>query len=648
MIPAYALYRRSTSHQDLSIEEQRAEVMAWAEAHGYEIIREFRDDASGLDTARRREFQALLDLCSDARRREAGIVLCYDVSRFSRLDPDEAAFHEHSLRRAGVRVVYTHEPGANEGGVAGHLTKALKRVMAHEYSLKLSQLVQRGLRAHAERGDWTGGRPPYGFRRAIRLADGGVQPLSQGRWKAKGEHVVIVADPVEAAVLVESIFAPYVQGKGIAAIAVALNARGVPPPASDRRAGAMVWSKGTLWAILRNPVYVGRLVYAKARYSEIGKKRGKVRRPAFDQIVVENAVPPIVPRALWEAAQRRHGSRRFGVGRPYHRPYLLSSLIRCAACGKSYQGKRMPRSHAAYYCCGGRLAIGPTVCDSPSVPMVYLDEAVLDGIVKRLDIVLDADELRRRVTALLAQDQSTRPVIPEIEARLRETERRIARLVETLAAGTDQLPSVRAALVGLERERERLGHELAAARARGSYGSGRVEVIADELVSALNRLRDILNGGTSEERKAVVRAFLHGITIDKTTRAGDASVVSPAAPGRCTCHVGGAEGIRALEMFQTRQTIPRQHRLPAGLVDPDSLQKGADDGLSLLSFPNLEYVREMRQNRGERLDRGFHVFRSCRGVTGACLCGDQFLLQALPFAFEPDERVPHAGDLLGA
>jgi DNA invertase Pin-like site-specific DNA recombinase len=234
MIPAYALYRRSTSHQDLSIEEQRAEVQAWATAHGYTIAREFRDDASGLDTARRREFQALLELCSDARRREAEVVLCYDISRFSRLDPDEAAFHEHGLRRAGVRVVYTHEPGANEAGVAGHLTKALKRVMAHDYSMKLSPLVQRGMRAHAERGDWTGGRPPYGFRRALRLADGTVQLLGPGRWKAKGERVVLVVDPVEAAALVESIFTPYVHGTGLAAIAAALNARGVPPPMSDR------------------------------------------------------------------------------------------------------------------------------------------------------------------------------------------------------------------------------------------------------------------------------------------------------------------------------------------------------------------------------------------------------------------------------
>src|SRR5439155_9920593 len=181
MIPAYALFRRSRASQDLSIEEQRRAVRAWADAEGYEIVREFADDASGLDTARRREFLTLLAICTEPGRRDADVVLCYDVSRFSRLDPEEAAFHEGSLRRAGVRVIYTHESGANESGSTGHLVKALKRVLAHDYSQKLSQVVQRGLRAHAERGDFTGGPPPYGYRRAVRDSAGVMHVLSAGR-----------------------------------------------------------------------------------------------------------------------------------------------------------------------------------------------------------------------------------------------------------------------------------------------------------------------------------------------------------------------------------------------------------------------------------------------------------------------------------
>ncbi len=51
-------------------------------------------------------------------------------------------------RHTGVRVIYPHDHGANDAGLAGHPVKSLKRVLAREYSQKLSQLVRRGHRAH--------------------------------------------------------------------------------------------------------------------------------------------------------------------------------------------------------------------------------------------------------------------------------------------------------------------------------------------------------------------------------------------------------------------------------------------------------------------------------------------------------------------
>ena len=521
MIPAYALYRRSRAHQDLSVEEQREAVRSWSKERGYRIVREFADDASGLDTDRRREFQALLQVCSNPRLREAEVVLCYDVSRFSRLDPDEAAFHEYGLKRAGVRVVYTHEPGANEDGLTGHLVKSLKRVLAHEYSLKLSQVVQRGLRAHAQLGHWTGGPPPYGYRRAVRQADGTIHLLERGRWKAKGETILLVPDPVEARVVCEQIYETYVgRGLGIAAIAHRLNAGHVPAPSALRRRGVSAWCKGTVWAILRNPIYRGRLVYAKSRYSEVGKKRGKVRRPEADRIVFEDGAPAIVPAVLWEHAQAKHGTRRFATGRPWHRPYLLSSLIECGNCGKRFQAQTQVRGKVpAYYLCGGYIASGVAVCDAPRIPTAYLEDAVLEGIANRLDRVLDRAEIRKRIEELLRGEAPPEAALGDFEARLRETRRKIDRLVEALAAGTDDLPSVRAGLARLEREREGLEREVQAARDRAVWVHSKdLAALADRLIDALGEFREVLKAGEPEERKAVVRTFLQGIRIEKKTR----------------------------------------------------------------------------------------------------------------------------------
>ena len=518
MTAAYALYRRSRAYQDLSIEEQRHAVRTWAVTNGYRIVREFADDASGLDTARRHDFLTLLQICAQPGLRNADVVLCYDISRFSRLDPEEAGFHEYSLRRAGVRVVYTHEPGANEVGVTGHLVKSLKRVLAHEYSQKLSQVVSRGLRAHAERGDWTGGPPPYGYRRAAAQADGTVCVLEPGRWKAKGERVSLVVDPFEAEV-VRDIFAAYVsRGWGLAAIAHRLNERGVPPPASLRRQGRPAWTKNTIWAILRNPIYCGTLVYAKTGYAEIGKRRGKVKRPAAEHIVVEGAFPAIVSPELWDAAQAKHEPRRFGMGRPWHRPYLLSGMITCEHCGKKFQAHRpVGRRENAYYVCGGYVASGRSVCDGLRVPMAYLDAAILDGIHKRLDRVLDREVLRQHLRERLEADRPQENAIDTLRTRLSETRRKIDHLIALAATGPEDLPSLHRALVRLEGEHQALEAELVAATARRD-DTGSVDGIADALLGALSGSREVLEAGEPEERKRLVRAFLRGIDIRKPTR----------------------------------------------------------------------------------------------------------------------------------
>lgn len=64
----------------------------------------------------------------------------------------------------------------------------------------------------------------------------------------------------------------------------------------------------------------------------------------------------------------------------------------------------------------------------------------------------------------LATESEALPAVPALQAQLVDTRSRIARLLDVLAAGADDLPSVRTALVGLEREAHRLEGELARAR----------------------------------------------------------------------------------------------------------------------------------------------------------------------------------------
>ena len=172
----------------------------------------------------------------------------------------------------------------------------------------------------------------------------------------------------------------------------------------------------------------------------------------------------VVPEELWTTAQAKHGARARGVGRP-RGAYLLSGMILCAHCGKRFQGHQQVDRRAPAYLCGGYIAAGRQICSGLRVPVKYLDDAVVDGIQKRLEQVLDRDVLRQKMRALLGDQVPAENVIPALEAKVANVDRKIARLVEVLVDDTDDLPTVRRALVDLERERERLQRELQQARA---------------------------------------------------------------------------------------------------------------------------------------------------------------------------------------
>ena len=70
----------------------------------------------------------------------------------------------------------------------------------------------------------------------------------------------------------------------------------------------------------------------------------------------------------------------------------------------------------------------------------------------------------------------------------------------------------------LERERERLEKDLARANERARPQTDRREPVIAELLDSLRDVRRMLEAGSAEERKAVVRSFLHGIRIDKEKR----------------------------------------------------------------------------------------------------------------------------------
>jgi DNA invertase Pin-like site-specific DNA recombinase len=382
MEKAWAFYRRSTDKQELSIEDQRKEVHALARERGWQIVREFEPHlgyGSGLTIDRDPAFLEMVRV-AEHEPHGAAYLIVYDVSRFGRLQPEDKIYWERRFKKqGGIQIVYVKDDFRNDGSIGDILTKVVKHSEAHQFSLKLSELTLRGAKSHAALGHSAGGAAPFGYDRIeIDAAGQPVRIMNQSSdWKSnKLNRVIRSPSPTEAPV-VRWIFETYEKGTGLNRIVQQLNAQKTPAPRSQ------YWSKTMVHYLLRNRAYLGERIYNKCSYKSYRRgEKSKLANPRDAWIVNAKAHEPIVDRDLFERVQTILKGKVVTMGRTFHRPYLLTGLMRCAHCGYRMIGHASKGNGHEYrmYTCSGYFRIGKSVCRSVHILADTLEGEVVESI----------------------------------------------------------------------------------------------------------------------------------------------------------------------------------------------------------------------------------------------------------------------------
>lgn len=312
--------RMSTDHQDYSTDHQRTAICEYAFARDFTIVREYVDEAkSGLDIKRR---AGLLQLIQDVQSLTADfdMIIVYDVSRWGRFqDIDEAAYHEHTCRRAGIEVVYCAEHFAGQTGPYAALMKSMKRVMAAEYSRELSEKVFLAQSRFVEMGFKQGGHAGFGLRR-LAIKSCGTPRGYLGYLESKPaltDRVVLVWGPDSEVETVRRIYNLYVQQKlSVRSIMSLLNTEQIPSEFGRP------WTQHMLRSILTNVKYCGTLAYNR-RSGKLSSVRRKNPRDTW--VVNTSAIDPIISLPVFEAAQVERVRRTHR----YSRSELVEMLQAC-------------------------------------------------------------------------------------------------------------------------------------------------------------------------------------------------------------------------------------------------------------------------------------------------------------------------------
>ena len=378
---AYARYS-SAGQRDVSIEQQLADIRAFAKREGYRIVHEYADHArSGFkNVSARTAFQSMMAAADSGN---FDTVICWKVDRFGR-NREESALFKGRLRRFGVKVLYAMEPIPE--GSAGVLLEGMLESTAEWYSRQLSENVLRGMSDNANKCLYNGAHTL------------GYTHLPNG-------HIVI--DPDEAA-LVRKIFSMYIAGFSARAISDQLAVQGI------RTQYGNPYAPQSIIRIISNDRYIG--VYR------------------WRSIEVPNGMPPIVDKAVFEEANRmrkkKSYSREYGVI-----DFLLTGKLFCGLCGSvmyGNSGTSKSGKRKYYYLCSRRKKTKD--CVKKMVRKDWIENLVIDCI---LDHVLSDDQIEKTAEAVLKLQAEEATVSPlgAMEAEYAEIMKQIDNINNAIAAG---------------------------------------------------------------------------------------------------------------------------------------------------------------------------------------------------------------------
>lgn len=444
----YARYS-SQLQNPRSVEDQLAACRERCAAEGWEIAAEFHDraisGAAGIGEDQRPGLAALLD-----RLERGGIarVLTEHTDRIARHQGDAFAVRER-IEHAGARLVTLMQ------GEIDDLTGGIHSIFDAKQRKDLAARVRRGHRGRVAQGRAASG-VAYGYRKVAKFDEHG-EPI-------RGLREI---DPDRAEIVLR-IFRWYAAGESPRAIAVRLNAEGVPPPRGT------IWRPSTLaghrnsgFGILANPVYIGQLVYGRTRAVTDPRTRRRAMRPAGAELTIGTAEHlRIVPQDLWQAVQDQLERRaaqpgKAGSAHKQRRPrHLLSGLGRCGWCGGTVIVTRDSYFGCSHYF-EGRACSNSRLIAKDEYERRVLAELQAQMLAPEAEAAY-LDEYRREHARRAREAGQERA---RAERRLAESARKVARLVAAVAEGGGEFAEIREALAQAKAERDAAEKALAAADA---------------------------------------------------------------------------------------------------------------------------------------------------------------------------------------
>jgi len=365
-----------------SPEHQESFIRRHANMMGMELDNVYMDKGTATSIMERED---VLQLIEDAKKGEIRTIFFPSLSRFSRDQVDAVTLKRILVNALKIRLI-SIEDGYDSAIKDDELMFGIRSAVNQESSSGTSVASRRGIRESAEKGNYIGSIPPYGYKKVM---DG----------KRKTLEVI-----PEQAEIIKLIFDLYInQSMGEKMIVNYLNGdNGNREPIPSYKGGS--WGITSIQRILQNEIYTGYNVYGRhtveTKYNDLKNimDRGKVlvQKPKSEWKRSENPThPEIISSDMFEKAQDVRLIRGGGV-RGGNRAYVnvFAKLIFCEECGSAMVTMASKTANSKgkeyrYLMCSRRRRIGESGCsNSKWLPYIELRGDLIKSIL---------DEVRDRM-----------------------------------------------------------------------------------------------------------------------------------------------------------------------------------------------------------------------------------------------------------
>ncbi|WP_024831468.1 recombinase family protein [Ruminiclostridium josui] len=292
---------------------------------------------------------AMLELLKDV---EAGVydaVLVMDLQRLGRGDMEEQGIILKAFKNTNTKII-TPDKEYDLSNEFDEEYSEFEAFMSRKEYKMINKRLQRGVIHSVNSGNYNSPYPPFGY-------------------IIKQEKLGRTLEPhPQQSEIIKCIYGWYVnESVGSQIIAQRLNSMGLKTNKNNN------WTCQAVTAILKNPVYTGKIAWRKTSINRMPPKKSKKVQPRQDWILAEGKHPALISETIYQKAQNiMKNNNKTHTKQSSCLQNTLAGIIVCGVCGAKMRYRPYHNSEPHLVCINK--------CGNKSSKFKYIENCVLSSL----------------------------------------------------------------------------------------------------------------------------------------------------------------------------------------------------------------------------------------------------------------------------